>query len=226
MSEKLSIARLKRFGETFEVSIDVDKALLYKKGLLTDLSEAVQAQRIFVDAHRGEVASQGQLQKAFSSVDFEVIADRIIKEGEVQLSAAHLEQEREQKLRRLVHYIHLNALDPRTGFVHPVARIEAALEQGKIHLDERRTVEEQLDEVIAKLRPILPLRLEKALLIAVIPGQYAGKLYTFVKNNSNLLKEEWNSDGSWRIKAEMPAGFKPEFIEKLNALTHGEVIVE
>lgn len=226
MAEKISIARLKKFGETFELSVDSEAALRFKKGEILDLGEVVRAERVFTNAHNGEVAASSLLQKVFATTDFDVIAAKIIKEGEIQLTGAHREQEREQRLRKLITLIHVNAVDPRTGYPHPIARIEAALEQGKVHLDERRGVEEQLDEAITKLRSILPLRVEKVVLSILIGGQFAGKLYPFVKNNSNLLKEEWNSDGSWRIKAEIPAGFKPEFIEKLNALTHGEVIIE
>jgi len=48
----------------------------------------------------------------------------------------------------------------------------------------------------------------------------------FIKNNSKLLKEEWFSDGSWKIKMEIPAGFYLEFIEKINSMTHGEIRIQ
>src|SRR3989344_3762864 len=161
MPPKITLARLKKFGTTFEISVDPDKALFYKKGQITDLDEVLHADNIFLDAKKGMVAPQAELEKVFKTTDTQKIADIIIKEGEIQFTAEHRQLEREQKIKKIVYLIHKQAVDARTGFPIPLERIEAALHQAKIHLDENIPVEEQLDNIITALRPILPIKIEQ-----------------------------------------------------------------
>ncbi len=225
MSEKLSLARLKKFGHNFEISVNPDKALHYKKGELHDITEVLLAERIFTDAKKGLAASHQDLQEAFKTTDVRSIAQIIVKEGEIQHTAEFRSQEREQRQKRLIYLIHKQAVDPKTSYPHPLERIETALKEAKIHLDDHQTIEEQLDSVISRLRPILPLKIEQKKITVTLPAQFAGKAYATVKNNSTILRENWNNDGSWTGTVELPAGLYLEFLEKLNALTHGQVIV-
>ena len=225
MSEKINLARLKKFGHTFEISVDPDKALHYKKGELNDITEVLLAERIFTDAKKGLVASYQALQETFKTTDVRSIAQIIVKEGEIQHTAEFRTQEREQRQKRLVYLIHKQAVDPKTGYPHPLERIETALNEAKIHLDEHKTIEEQLDSIISKLRPLLPLKIEQKKITITVPAQFAGKAYATVKNNSTILRENWNNNGSWTGTVELAAGLYPEFLEKLNALTHGQVVV-
>ncbi len=224
--QKLSLARIKKFGHTFELSIEPDAALRYKKGETNDLEEVLLAERIFTDAHKGLVAPSEKLIEAFKTTDFNKIADIILKHGEIQLTAEHRSQEREQQRKKLIDLIHRNAVDPKTGMPHPPNRIEAALEQGKIIVDAHKTVEEQFEGIVNKLRPIIPISVEKKKLQLIVPAQYAGKLYALVKNNSTILKEDWMNDGSWKARVEIPAGTVPDFIDKINSVAHGDVVVE
>jgi ribosome maturation protein SDO1 len=225
MSSKISLARFKKFGMTFEISIDPDAALKYKHGEGA-LSEVLLADGIFSDAKKGLLHSNDELMKVFQTTDTNEIVEVIIKQGEIQSTSEHRSEEREQKRKKLITMIHMQAIDAKTGLPHPATRIEAALEEGKIQLDYNKTIEEQFDDVIKKLRPIIPIKIEMVTLEVTISSQYSGKAYNVVSSNSQIMKDSWNPDGSWTVSVEVPAGFKPEFIEKLNALTHGEVVVK
>ncbi len=226
MSEKLSLARIKKFGQTFEISIDQDKAVAFKEGSLTDVREALQSDDIYTDAKKGLRATSENLAKAFQTTDPLKIAEIILKQGEIQVSAEHRAAEREQRRKQLIQLIHKQVVDPKTGLPHPVTRIEAALEEGKIHLDDHKSVEEQFDNIISKLRPIIPISIERKKLAVTIPSTYTGKAYAAVKSIAPIIKEEWKSDGSWFVLIEIPAGLAPEVIDKLNSLTQGEVMIE
>ncbi len=221
----VTIARLKRFGKTFEISVDSDKALDYKQGKINDVRDVLLAEGIFADARKGLRSSQQDLQNAFKTSEVYAIADIIVKQGEIQLTTEHRAQEREQKRRKVITLIQRQAIDARTALPLPPERIEAALEQGKVAIDDHKTAEEQLGEIISKLRPILPLKIEQKRLTITIPAQFAGKSYQAVKISSTIVKESWNNDGSWTATVEIPAGLKLEFIDKLNAITHGQVVV-
>ncbi|MFH1828744.1 MAG: ribosome assembly factor SBDS [Nanoarchaeota archaeon] len=224
--KKVNVARVKKFGHTFEISIDPDAALRYKKGEITDLNEVLFANNIFTDAKKGLIAPSDKLQEAFKTTDTNKIAKIILKHGEIQATSEHRTQEREQLRRKLIEMIHRHATNPQTGLPHPPNRIEAALEQGKISIDYNKKIEEQFEDIISKLRPIIPIKIEQKQLILSIPAQYTGKTYQFVKSSARILSEEWTNNGNWKAKIEIPAGFQEEFIDKLNSMTHGDVFVE
>jgi ribosome maturation protein SDO1 len=226
MSQRLNLARIKKFGNNFEISVDPDKALQFKNSEISNLREVLLAENIFTDARKGQVASDDELNKAFQTTDADKIAKIIIEQGEIQVTAEHRSAEREQRRRKLVHLIHQQAVDPTTKFPHPATRIEAALDEAKVHLLDHKTVEEQFQEVVQKLRPILPISIEKAKLTLTIPAQYTGKTYNLVKTAATILKEEWGNDGKWHAIVELPAGLQEELLDKLNSATHGEVVVE
>jgi ribosome maturation protein SDO1 len=226
MSGKIHLARFKKAGVNFEIIIVPDRAVDFKEGRLSDVSSALDNDEIFFDAKKGKVASSSELEKAFSTSDKEEVAKIIISKGELQLTSEHRNAAREQKKKLLVNMIHVNVVDPRTKLPHPVTRIEAALEQGKISIDYNKGVEEQFDAIISKLRPIIPISIEKKVVVVKIPSLYAGKSFSFVKSNSKVLGDEWAADGCYIAKVEMPAGFYPTFLDKVNAMTHGEVEVK
>jgi len=225
MSEKISLARLKKFGKTFELSVNPDSALAYKRGEITDLNEVVLAEHIFTDAKKGLITPAAELENIFKTSDFNKIAHIIIKEGEVQATSEHRNKEREQKLKQLVELIRRQAVDSRTGFPIPAARIEAAFEETKVHLDEHKSVEEQFPEVLSKIRVVLPIKIEQKKLTITIPSQFSGKLYPVV-HVYKVQKEDWLNNGDWKVIVEVPAGMVQEFIDKLNSITHGQVLVE
>ena len=225
MSEKLTLARIKKEGLTFEISVNPDKALLYKKGEVSDLREVLLADNIFIDAYKGLIASHEALAKAFKTTDFAKVASIILKEGEIQLTSEHRAEQREELRRRVVELIRTQAVDPKSGLPHPAARIEAAMDEAKVHLDERLGAQEQLEQVIAKLRVVLPISIEQKKLIITIPSSFVGKTNNVIRSKK-VINEDWLSDASWKVNVELPAGQVPDFIDKLNSLTHGEVVVE
>ena len=226
MAEKLSLARIKKFGETYEISVDPDLAFQFKMGDINNVRECLQSEQIFSDAKKALVVSPVKLKEFFGTEDSLSVAEIIIKEGEIQLTADHRSQEREQKRKQFVDLLHRQAIDPKTGLPHPATRIEAAMEEAKVHLDDHRSVEEQFEEVVSKLRPIIPIKIEQRILLITIPATQVGKSNNVVRSNCKILNEDWRTDGSWAVKVEIPAGFQEEFIDKMNSVTRGDVVVE
>ncbi len=226
MAEKFSLARIKKFGNNFEVSVDPELALKFKNGEITSVRECLQSEQVFSDAKKALVVSPNELEKVFGTSDSLKVAEIIINGGEIQLTSGHRAKEREQKLKYLVNLIHKQAVDPSTGYPHPPQRIEAALEQGKISLDYNKSVEEQFDEIVAKLRPIIPISIEQKTLQMTIPATHVGKCNQVVRTTGKLLHEDWKTDGRWSVKVQLPAGMQQELIDKLNSVTHGDIVVD
>jgi len=223
---KLNLARLKKGKDLFEINVNPDLAILFRKGENIDLREVLKTDQIFSDTKKGELASESSLKQWFKTTDPLIIAEIIIKEGEIQLTSEYRSQEKEKKKRKLIELIRRNAIDPSTNLPHPPQRIELAFEEAKIKIEDTTPVEEQIDSIVSKLKPVLPIKFEEIVLALQIPTDYAAKSYSLVQKYSKILKEEWNSDGSWGVLVKIPAGLKVEFIDKLNSFTHGKINIK
>lgn len=219
---KAVIARLKKGGETFEILVDCDKAVEFKTGK-GDLSEVLATEGIFKDVKKGQRASESEIKRIFQTDDPDKVAETIIKKGEIQLTTEHRNRLREEKKRAIINIIHRNAINTQTNAPHPPQRIESALEQAKVHIDEFKKPEEQIAEILSKIRTILPIKFEIRELSVKIPPDYATKTYSLLKLSSKLINDMWQEDGSLLAMIEIPAGIQEEFEEKLNKATQGNV---
>jgi ribosome maturation protein SDO1 len=216
------IARLTREGSHFEILVDCDKALEFREGKSVSLSDVVAVDDIFSDVKKGLKASESEIKKVFGTVELEKIFERIIKKGEVQLTSKHLAKIRDEKRKKIVNIIHRNAIDSQSGMPHPAVRIENAMEEAKVRIDERKSAEEQVPEILKKLQVIIPIKFEKRELEVKIPPKYAAKSMYLLKKY-HMKTSEWMNDGSLLAVVEIPAGIQDEFFSELNGLTHGEV---
>ncbi len=219
--DKAVIAKLKKDGKEFEILVDCDKALEFKAGKPVSLSDVVAVDDIFKDVKKGEKASEHDLQSIFKTTDVQKISTLIIKEGLVQLTKEHLAKQREEKRKQIITIIHRNAVDPKTGIPHPPQRIESAMMEAKVHIDEHKSAEMQIDDIMKKIQMILPIKFEKKKVQVIIPAQYSGLCYNVLKTYH--ASEEWMDNGNLKGVVELPAGIVDEFFGKLNSLCHGEL---
>jgi len=219
----VNLARLKKGNEKFEIVINSDAAIDFKQGKISDVRQALVNEKIFSDAKKGMHASEHLMEKFFKTNDPLKIAEIIIKEGEIQLTEEYREKKKKEKMKRLIEIIHRNGVDPRTHLPHPLTRIENAFEEAKVHLDDFQSAEDQLQDVLKKLRIILPIKFEMKEISVKIPADYAAKSYSTVKKFGKILRENWQTDGSWLAVVEMAGGLEQDFYDQINSLTHGNV---
>jgi ribosome maturation protein SDO1 len=219
-------ARLKKGGENFEVVIEVEPAIKYKEGENIEVKEILRDEHIFADANKGELASETHMNSVFGTKDTLQIAKIILDEGEIQITSEVREKEREKKRNKIISMIAGEAIDPTTKLPHPVERIKLAMEEAKVSIDMFKTVDQQFDYVVNKLKPILPLSFQKRVLNFKVPAQYAGKAQSLVRRSSEIQEENWGGDGSWEVTIKMSPGFADELVSKLNSLTHGGIKIE
>ncbi|MBT6519085.1 ribosome assembly factor SBDS [Candidatus Woesearchaeota archaeon] len=218
-----NVARLRKGGQNFEVVIEPDLAIAYKTRGKGDLQDVLKGKEIFFDAKKGEFASENLLNEIFNSRDPLVVAEKILQDGEIQLTHEYREKLREEKRKKIMYTIHRNALDPKTKLPHPLTRIENAMEEAKVKIDEFRRAEEQIEEIVKKLRTIIPISIEKVVVKIQVPPQFAHQSFGTIKGYGPMLQTVWGSDGSLVVKTEIPAGIQEELMNKLNNLTHGSV---
>ncbi|MDI6905765.1 MAG: ribosome assembly factor SBDS [Candidatus Bathyarchaeia archaeon] len=221
MGEKYTIARFTKDNEHFEVLVKPEKALDYRVGKTSAITEVLVAETIFSDANKGTKVSEEALRKAFGTTESLKVAEVILKRGTIQLTTKQRRKMIEDKRKQVIAFISRQCVDPRTNLPHPPLRVEQAMEQIHYSIDPFKPVEEQAKEIIKLLRSILPLKMEQVSVGVRIPAEYSAKAYGTIKGFGTIKREEWRADGSWHGVLEMPAGLYGPFLEKIGEITKG-----
>lgn len=218
---KYTIARITRGDERFEILVRPEKALDYRMGKVSAITEVLVAETVYSDASKGTKASEEALRKAFGTTDALKVADVILKKGALQLTAEQRRKMVEDKRKQIITLISRQCVDPRTNLPHPPLRIEQAMGQIHYPIDPFKPAEEQAKDVIELLQRVLPLKMEQISVDVRIPAGYVAKAYGAVRSFGVIKREEWRADGSWHAVLEMPAGFYGPFLEKIGEVTKG-----
>ena len=213
-------AHMEIAGERFEVMVDPDLALAFRLGQKKELNNVLTVEEVFKNFRKGERHTTSSLQKAFGTTDVFAIAERIVKNGELALTTEQKRKMLEEKRKQIVAILMRECIDPRTGAPHTQLRLEQSMDAARVHIDGFRDAASQVEEVMKALRPIIPLKVEKARVAVKIPPEHAQRVYGTLKGYG-IQKEEWARDGSLIVVLEMPAGMQGEFYDKINRATAG-----
>lgn len=133
---------------------------------------------IYTDSGKGTKPSTEKLLAAFKTEDKTEIAQIMFEKGELNLTTDQRRKMIDQKKKQIVEYIAKTYVDPRTHLPHPPLRIELALKDGRVSIDPQKSVEEQVNEIVEKLRSIIPLKSENLQLEITIPAQYISQSFS------------------------------------------------
>jgi len=221
-------ARLESHGERYEVLVDPDAALAIKRGEFEgDIEDVIAAEDVFEDASSGDRPPENALKEVFESTDPLEIIPEVIKQGEIQITAEQRREMQEQKHKQLINRIARNAVNPQMDNApHPPERIESALEETKFRVDPMEPVENQVDEALEALRPVIPIRFETITVASQLPAEYAGSGQAKIREFGDLKEEEWQADGSWIGVLEFPAGLQNDFYDLVNEVSSGNAEIK
>jgi len=226
MTDKVTVVRYTFEGEKFEILVKPDPALEYKLGKRKDVSSVLVSDEIYSDSSKGTRASTEKLLKAFKTQDVTAIIERILQKGDLNLTTEQRRKMISEKRKQIVEFIAKTYVDPRSHLPHPPLRIEQGLDDARVSIDPHKNTEEQIKDIVEKLRAIIPLKSENLTLEITVPAQYAAQSYSVLKSTGNLKKEEWQSNGSLKAILEIPAAARPNVIDRLGSITKGTASVE
>jgi ribosome maturation protein SDO1 len=192
-----------------------------KKGAKVSMDELLAYPAVYKDSRKGEAVSEQDLQRVFGTKDIMKIAERIIREGELQLTTEQRRRMVEQKKIQIANIISRKGINPQTNTPHPPQRIINAMEQAGVNIDPFLDAELQVDKVLKSIKTILPIKFQKVVLQVKIPPQFSGSAYSVLKSVGSIASEEWLGDGSLLANIEILAGVQDELFQKLSSLTHG-----
>ena len=222
----VTLVRYSFEGEKFEIMVKPDPALEYKMGKKKDLSAVLVSDEIYTDSGKGTRPSSEKLLKAFKTEDQTEIAEIIMQKGDLNLTTDQRRKMVEEKKKQIVTFIAKTYVDPKTHLPHPPLRIEQAMKDGRVSVDPQKNVEEQVQDIVDKLRSIIALKTESLQLEITIPAQYASQSYAVLKSVGSLKSENWQNNGSLKAILEIPAAARPNVIDRLGSITKGSASVE
>ncbi len=208
------IARLEHAGHKFEILVDPDAVERIREGKL-DMEKDLASEDIFKDAKKGDKAGEDAIKEVFKTDDLSRIVTEIIKRGQIQLTTEQKHKMVETKRKIIISTISRESINPQTNAPNPPARIEAAMEEAKIHIDPFKPVNEQINLVLKELKPIIPIRMEKVKLAIKVRGEAYGRMYGEISHEGQIIKEEWGKDGNWMCVIEVPAGLYGDVMSAL-----------
>ncbi|MFP3143561.1 MAG: ribosome assembly factor SBDS [Caldisphaera sp.] len=223
--QEFIIAWIEIKGQKFEIPVKPDLAFKFREGEKVSISEVLWADTIFKDVKKGLKASPDSLKKAFGTEDIIKIAEKILREGQIQLTEEERKKMIEAKRKQIINYIVKNTIDPKAGKPIPEQRIENALDQIRLNIDPFKAAEAQALEAVKKLSILMPIKIAKALLEISIPSEYSSRAYKEIQRLGEVKKTNWGSDGSLKVELEIPAGAQLEVIDKIQTLAKGQANV-
>jgi ribosome maturation protein SDO1 len=208
------IARLEKGGKRYEILVDPDLVNSFKLDPESvSLDDLLATDEVWHDARGGERPTGEKLIGVFGTVELGECVTKILHDGSIQLTTVQRKKMVDDKRKQIVAQISSTAIDPKTKLPHPATRIETALEEARFSVDAFISVEKQVQDAISVIRPLIPLSFETLKLAFRIPGANYGSVQKAVR--SDVLKEEWLSNGDWAFVVEIPAGMKGDYISKV-----------
>jgi ribosome maturation protein SDO1 len=223
---KSTTVRLIVGNDKFEILVKPDLALEYKLGKRNDLSSVLISDEIYSDANKGSRISTDKLNKHFKTTNSNEVIKQILLKGELNLTTDQRRKMVEEKRKQIIQYINKNFVDPKTKLPHPIQRIENGLEDIRVVIDPFKKAEDQIKLVVDSLRKVLPLASELSQLTITIPKTFSSNCIGFIKSSGSVISEEWLSDGSLKVRIEINAGVKGNFLDRLGSLTKGSAQVK
>ena len=209
--------------KTFEILVEPEPAKAAKfNDEDFDMPRLMFVQEVFTDADKGERASPDQLEAEFGTRQVMEAAQEVFEKGDMQLTTDQKDKMREDKRKQVVNMIARRVMNPKTGNPHPPQRVENALEEAGFNADAMQDVEEQFQEAIESIRPIIPVSLDKKTVAIKIPNDVAGKAYDVLNRKAEMKEEQWGNEYFF-TKITLPAGVLTELMEELQEMASGEV---
>jgi len=82
-------------------------------------------------------------------------------------------------------------------------------------------LEEEFDDAIDVLRPIIPVSLDEKTVALRIPVDNAGKAYDRIQQVADIEEEQWGNE-YFTARLTLPAGVLSELVDELQDMTSGQ----
>jgi ribosome maturation protein SDO1 len=230
------IIKLQKGNENFEILVDVVLAKKYQEKLIKskqvnineyDFSELIASYDVYSDAKKGKIAKN--LNKVFHNKSNEEIILEIIKNGKISYTKSEIKELHQNLLKKIVSYINLSTINSQTKLKIPTSRIEMLLNEIKFTPDLNKPIEKQIEEIIKKLRPMIPISISSKKLKIIVPAKNTKKIVSFIKSkytHCKILKDCIDNEGNYFAEIEIFASQYIDFIKLIHQKSNNEIEIE
>jgi len=226
LSRPSTISRLTLHGERFEIIVAPDPALNFKLTRKGDIRKILLVDEVYSDSKKGLRVSSDKLKKLFGTTDVYAIAEKILLEGELQLTGEQRRRMIESKRQQIIALLSKLLLEPSMGNPIPSLRIEQSLSQTSVSIDPFKPPEEQVKNVIKALRQVLQFKVNEVVLTLTCPQTLSNDVYGFANSMGEVDQTRVQKDKSVKITVRMPSATMSYFLESLGKKYGDQVKVD
>ncbi|MEM2941221.1 MAG: ribosome assembly factor SBDS [Thermoproteota archaeon] len=226
MSRPSTISRLSLRGEKFEIIVAPDPALSFKLTGKGDVRKILLMDEVYSDSKKGLRASSEKLKKFFGTTDVFTIAEKILLEGELQLTGEQRRRMIENKRQQIIAMLSKLLVEPSTGNPIPSLRVDQALNQVGVSIDPFKPPEEQVKNVVKALKPVLQFKVNEVVLTMTCPQALSNDVYGFTNSMGEVDQTRVLKDKNVRIVARVPSATLSYFLEGLSKKYGDQVKVD
>jgi len=217
----MQVVRYKDGKKNFEIGCKVGTVLKFRKGEL-GFNNVLASDEIWKNVSKGERANADELKETFGTDKILEIAQTIAEKGDLQLTDAERKAMLEEKKNEIVNYIHKYYTDPRLKTPHPVARIEAAMAELRIHIDPDTPNEKQINDIVKRLPEVLPIKKSEMSGTVSVGHELSAQVQGVLNKLQDLqVKSIKHTDESAVFEISMVPGAYDKLVKDLDKTTKG-----
>jgi ribosome maturation protein Sdo1 len=118
------VVRLNHNGRGYELLTNAGEAEKYRRGEIKHATDVLATNEIWYNHVRAEKPDPMDLAEHFPNMTYDQIVDKILREGEIQVSVGEKRHQSEQKRLELIDYIHNNYVDVVTKAPVPIPKLQ------------------------------------------------------------------------------------------------------
>ncbi|KAJ7596828.1 Shwachman-Bodian-diamond syndrome protein-domain-containing protein [Mycena floridula] len=197
----VSIVRLKKGGKRFEIACYKNKVQEWRTGVETSIDDVLQISSVFVNVSKGEVAKNGDLQKAFGTTDVPKVVEEILKKGEVQVGEKERDHDLSALRKEIATLIAAKCVDPSTQRAYPVGLIEKAMAEAGVSVKQNKTAKSQVSECIKLLQTDsqLPIQRARMRIRITMPNSDGKRLREKVIEGAETIEDDEMGQEEWEV---------------------------
>eukprot|EP00792_Barthelona_sp_PAP020_P003960 TRINITY_DN1788_c1_g1_i1.p2 TRINITY_DN1788_c1_g1~~TRINITY_DN1788_c1_g1_i1.p2 ORF type:complete len:260 (+),score=76.52 TRINITY_DN1788_c1_g1_i1:793-1572(+) len=221
-SKSFYVLKCSKANETLEMLV-VEPHLVgdYKKGEI-EKSKVLYSEDIFIDAKKGDRASQSQILAVCGS---EEPIEYILQHGQAALSTAEQRILRDQMFSKVLNYYHCYYLDPQTNRPQPLPLLEDALKNCRFQPDIYSSVASNATSIESKMKLQLALHYTEMEADILVPYIHTGKVDSSLRNFNLKLKGVEYGDTHQIYSITVIPGEFDNLIGTLGNLTGGDFVL-
>ena len=217
------LVRYQHGKKKFEVLTKDGSVRKYRDGKL-GWDHVLEADVIFTNQKRGNVASASDLKQVFGSEELSKCLEIIVKEGDLQINAHERKEDMERHRRAVAGYLQKNYIDGSNNLPFPLPRLEPIMDESKVRLDVSSNVQSQAEEIVKRMLGVVLFKKNAVECVMQLKHEYIAKCQDIVHKMTDIRKERWTSEGcEWELCL-VPSNVDA-FMSALNKSTEGDYTI-